>query len=559
MRFAMCMMLGLEAPLLIRAQAPVITDIVDAGGYTESLAPGSLFVVKGTNLCTTTVQATLPYQNTTLGGVSVQFTPSGGEPVAAYMEQSYSSNGYTQLAAVAPSMLAPGTYAVTVTSGGVTSAPFQTTVSPTKFGIMTLPGSGSGRALVQNVVSQTQYDLNGFTKGPVSGANFQRSPATPGEYLIIWGMGLGAAVGFDSSAPSSGLDFLPQGLIVQVIVGGMRVTPGYAGRSNLYPGLDNIVFQLPPNVPTGCAVPLQVRAGGSGSGGGGGAGHLSNVTTIAIAPAGAVACVSPVFTASVLSRLDQNLSASEGRFLLGGVPGPGGGAIASGHFFRVTGDQLNQATLWFPGPGACVAAPRGSNTDLPPGLSGLDAGVVTVSGPGIANQALTQRASNEYRFNWSPDPVVTGSAYTLSGAGGKDIGAFSVTSVADAPITLTGALPSTIPRNQDLTISWTGAGTDWVTVYGAASAPIDANNPNAEAFACTTTADQGSITVPSTILSLLPATPSNPNGANLLQIWWHRPPGGGNDLFTAPLVAGGNTDAGIFAAALGAAGNAVYQ
>jgi uncharacterized protein (TIGR03437 family) len=536
--------------------APAITDVVDAGSYTEMVAPGGLFVVKGTNLCTSTAQATAPYQTAALGGVTIQFAPAGGgASVPAYMESTYCAQGVTQVAAVAPSSLTPGAYGVTVTNNGSNSSPFQTTVAATKFGIMTLPGSGSGRALVQNVVSGTQYDLNGFTTGPVAGANYQRSPATPGEYLIIWGMGLGAAAGYDSSAPAAGLDFLPQGLIVQVIVGGMRINPTYAGRSNLYPGLDNIVFQLPSNVPTGCDVSLQVRAGGSGSGGGGGAGHLSNVTTIAIAPAGAAVCVSPVFNTATLARLDQNQSITEGYFVLVAPP-VGGKPIISGEFGRLNGDQLSQATAFFTPPGTCRVMPLSSSGLFP---VDLDAGVVTLSGPGVAGQAVPEATDNSYSFNFSSNPLTASGAYTLSGAGGKDIGAFSVKAVLEPAPSLTTSLPTNIPRNQDLTLSWTGGkASDWVVVYGAASAPLG-TNPNSEAFICTTTVDQGKITVPSTILGELPATPANPNKTNILLVFVTAPPGTANAV-SAPLVSGGNTDAGVFAAGQGGASSpAIYQ
>ena len=148
--------------------------------------------------------------------------------------------------------------------------------------------------------------------------------------------------------------------------------------------------------------------------------------------------------------------------------------------------------------------------------------------------------------------MISGGSYTLSGAGGKDIGPCSATGVIEPLITVTSAIPSTIPRSQDLTITWTGGtGTDYITVFGAASAPIDANTPNTEVFACTTTVDKGTITVPATVLSQLPATPANPNAANLLIGFWYRAPSSTSGLFTAPLTGGGSTDAGIFIAALG--------
>ena len=42
------------------AQAPVITDVLDAGGYTATIAQGGVFVVKGTNLAASSASATSP-------------------------------------------------------------------------------------------------------------------------------------------------------------------------------------------------------------------------------------------------------------------------------------------------------------------------------------------------------------------------------------------------------------------------------------------------------------------------------------------------------------------
>ena len=39
------------------AQTPVITAVLDAGGYTANIAAGSVFVVKGSNLCGASVTA----------------------------------------------------------------------------------------------------------------------------------------------------------------------------------------------------------------------------------------------------------------------------------------------------------------------------------------------------------------------------------------------------------------------------------------------------------------------------------------------------------------------
>lgn len=543
-------LLGVGAQLILWAQPPVISDIVDAGGYTEGIAPGGLFVAQGQNLCRSPAQATVPYQTGPLGGVTIQFTPvGGGASVFAYMESTYCVNGQTELAAVLPSTLAPGNYNVVVTDDNLTGPAFQTTVVATKFGLVTLPGSGSGRGLVQNVVTQTQYDLNGFTTGPVAGVNFQRSPAMPGEYLIIWGMGLGAAPGYDASAPSGGLNFLSQGLSVNVIVGGMPITPTYAGRSNLYPGLDNVIFQLPANVPTGCALTLQVTAGG----------HVSNIAYIAIAPAGGAACVSPVFNTGALTRLDQSGTATIGVVALTGS-NTSNSSAALGGFAQLNADQVSQAEFLFPPAGSCRVTPTtDTNPLLPQGVALLDAGGLTLSGPGVSNQEITEASDHSYQTNFSSNIVSAGGSYTLFAAGGNDVGGFTVNTVADPGVTLTGTVPTTVNRAQDLTLSWTGGSAgDVVSVYGVASAPVSLTNRNTMAFGCSALASQGSITVPSAILSLLPGTPASPNGANQIMIL-SQPQAVGKNTFAAPLISGGTTDFARFFASIGAGGPVVYQ
>jgi hypothetical protein len=70
--------------------------------------------------------------------------------------------------------------------------------------------------------------------------------------------------------------------------------PNYAGRAPGFPGVDVVHFELPPDVETGCTIPLQVSADD----------RLSNQTTIAIAPAGAESCVHRELSKDALSRLD---------------------------------------------------------------------------------------------------------------------------------------------------------------------------------------------------------------------------------------------------------------
>ncbi len=569
------------------AQAPVITGVLDAGGYTANIAPGSVFVVKGNNLCGTSQTATAPnYSTAALAGVTIRFTPAGdGSPVDAYMIYTFCSGSTTQLAAELPNATAPGNYNVTVTNNGSTSAAFSATVVARKFGIMTVSGTGSGRGLVQNVVTQTQYDLNAFTSGTVSGAGFNRSPALPGQFLIIWGMGLGAASGFDT-APAN-YDFIAQQrLDVKVIVGTTQITPAYAGRSNLFPGLDNIVFQLPspPTLQTGCSVPVQVSLAGQ---------QLSNVVTVAIAAnTNALACSDPQLTQDTLTKLDAGANLTVGSFALTSlnttmtIPGQTGSVSAriesaAGAFTRYTADQIRDVSQFFGTPGACQVFHRTGTTSsilTPPGLGNLDAGVLTLNGPGVTNKPFTESSDKTYSLNlgtaitvpgitlppglgFNATPVISQGSYTISGAGGADVQRFNATVNVDAPLTVTGGLPSTINRNNALIIGWTGGGTDNVEIIGFSGAQVGGTSTNpiydSSEFICTTTADRLSFTVPVSILQQLTATPSNGTGA--IMVLSTSAINNTNGRFTAGLTAGGNIDAGLFVATIGTFGTATYQ
>jgi len=563
------------------AQTPVITDVLDAGGYTETIAQGTLFVVKGTNLCTTTAQAAAPYKTTALGGVTIQLTPvSGGAAVSAYMESTYCQGGVTQLAAVLPSDTAVGDYnvTVTVTPPGTTSAPFKTTVVLHKVGIMTQNGSGSGRALAQDVVSATQYDLNGFTTGPVPGAGFQRSPAYPGEVMIAWGMGLGSALGFDDHAPPGGFDFIAQHLDVKAIVGGQPIVPIYAGRSNLFAALDNITFRLPDNVQTGCLVSFQVSV----------AGQLSNLTTLAIAPnAQAGACQDPLYTIDVLKRFDAgggftvgdfNLISALSTITIAGQSITSRSESASGAFTTYNADQLVRVPEISAAPsGVCQVytftsgqSAGGAAIDV----TNLDAGAITLNGPNVANKALTETNKAYYLSLTTPGsntPVISAGTYTLTGAGGTDIGPFTASILVSPPLTVTGGLPATVNRSQNLPIAWTGGGTALVEIIGSSALLISGSSSSNNAvyttgtFICTTTADKGSFSVPSSILQQLPPTPANAftagTGFGSLAVYSSSLPNAAskNGYFTAPVKAGGNIDYGIFLAGVGTSALTTYQ
>jgi len=250
---------------------PTITAVQDAASNTPNIAQGAIFIVKGSNLSASGYTPFSPPRPTVSSGVKVTFTPvAGGTGTDVYLVYLYNASGVNQIAGILPSTLAVGSYNVTVTNGTV-SAPFATQVMASKLGLFTQDSSGTGLASMQNYISASVVDLNRLTTGSVSGVTY--SPAHPGQAVIAYGSGLGAYASGDNSPSGAYYDFSAHGMNIQAIVGGVSLPVAYAGLAG-YPGEDQINFTLPANVPTGCAVSLQLSVNGK----------LSAGTSIAIAP-----------------------------------------------------------------------------------------------------------------------------------------------------------------------------------------------------------------------------------------------------------------------------------
>ncbi len=553
---------------------PSITAVLDAGGYTANIAQGSIFVVKGSNLSASGYSASgFPLLNL-YNGVKITFTPAaGGSGTDAFMIYTYNQSGVNQLAAVLPSTLAVGTYNVTVTNANVVSAPFSVKVVAAKPGIISQDSTGTGLAVVQNFISQSQLDINRFTTGSVSGVSI--SPARPGQTLIAWGTGLGPVPGGDNNA-SAGYDFTKNGVNVQVIVGGTAITPFYAGRAPGLAGADQIDFTLPGNIATGCTVSFQISVNGT----------LSNPTFISIAPdANSTACVSPGFTTSQLQKFDNGGSYTTGAFSIVNESATVLGTSAtfgsiSGAFDRFTGFQLSAATssgtYSVSTSGSCtVTTTTGSSSAVStPTPIGLDAGKITVTGPsasGLTNQLLTQTTTTvngvpriTYSVSLAGSLPIPGSVngnivagtYNLNGAGGKDVGPFNASVTIGAPIVVTGGLPSTVNRSQGLPLAWTGGNANDILEIVGSSAAVSNGVTSGASFVCLTTAGAGSFTVPSSILSQLPAASTTAAGTGATSLTVST---GTIANFTAPLVAGGTIDFGVFVGSSGVGNSPTYQ
>jgi uncharacterized protein (TIGR03437 family) len=564
-------MAGLVATVPAMAQPAIsaTNGVLNASSYLPDVARGSWFVVFGSGMgpASLTQASGSPFP-TELGGTRVTFTPAaGGTAIDARLW--YTSAG--QLAGLLPSTAAAGDYDVRVVFGGQTSAPRRVRVVERNFGFATVAQNGAGPAQATNASLNNGVSLVRFTTGSLNFNNliWQYRPAYPGEILVLWGTGLGPDAQSDVTGGTSGDQTAAGG--IRVIVGGVEITPVYAGRSSGSPGLDQINFPLPAGVELGCTTSLQVRAGG----------RLSNLGSLALASSGRAQCTHPTLTEAVLRRLDQGGTITIGALTLAKtstkISAPGIGTIdsasesAGGFFGRYGISQIADANFSLTQAGACYFYRRTGDlasiaTGTPP--QALDAGnQLTLSGPNASNRAIpnqidrqTNRRTNTYSatlyssgfmgFGGEGSPTLTQGTYTMAGTGGADVGAFSTNINFPGAFTWTNesTVPAVVPRGQNLPITWTGGGDGLVTISGFAGSQTGGTQTNpiydVAGFVCIAQASAGNFSVPSRVLQQLPQVSGDVTAGAIgnLSVLAIPDASRGQGVFTAPLTAGGNVD-----------------
>jgi hypothetical protein len=222
-----------------------------------------------------------------------------------------------------------------------------------------------------------------------------------------------------------------------------------------------------------------------------------------------------------------------------------------------------------------VSGTSGASLTSSSNVTFLDAGAVALNGPsgsGISNAALTESSSPNYSYSLalgyegfpvsipgSLNATLVAGQYTLSGKGGKDVGAFNVSINLGTPLVLNPALPSTVTRSAGLPLSWTGGNSsDTVEIIGYSGTTTTSGTTattNATEFVCTTTAGTGGFAVPASVLSQLPATASTASGGTgFLEV----SSGPAPTPFSPSLTAGGNVSS-IFGAFIGTGALVTYQ
>ncbi len=461
-----------------------------AGG---AIAQGSQFAIYGRNLGPANgVQAVSYPLGTALANVALTLVQGSTtlHPLPVFVSAG-------QVNAILPSNTPTGVVAIRVEVSGARSnwVPFR--VQANSPGILTVRGTGTGPAVVQNYVSADQQPVNSLS-----------APARPGQLETLWATGLGP-VASDSTAP------IPADLPfpVEVFVGGKPAKKMYSGRAPCCSGIDQVVFEVPADSPLGCWVPVYLRVANAA---------VSNVTTMAIAQEGA-SCSSQEtlvgtafqgaknfgFLAPLRSDIRQN-SAGQNidlrtDFLVARFSKETPGAFSFNPLFSL------------PPPGVCTAysgAGDWFNTadlaDIRPGGGMLRPGAFTVSGGG---------KSSTFPLTFSPLSIgflgsyvqVTGQrdgtilnpgGFNIQSGAGADIAAISTSfNMPAAPVWTNRDQISVIDRSAGLVVNWSGGQGQTIAVVGGS---VDVPTNSSSVFACIAAPGASSITVPPAILANLP-------------------------------------------------------
>jgi uncharacterized protein (TIGR03437 family) len=423
----------------------------------------------------------------------------------------------TQVSALLPSGTAVGAATITVAYNNQTSASASFTVAANNLGIFTEGQNGQGAA----IVTYPDYSLVSAVPGVgalgAGGPGSFGGAANPGDTLTLWSTGLGPVSGNEISGAGLGVNMAS--IPLTIWVGGVQASIVYQGRSGCCVGEDQIAFTVPANAPTGCAVPLQAQIGSL----------VSNGTFLAIAN-GSRSCTpsNPALSGSIVQGLSTGASPPTfGEILLhrqlaasnaGGLQYQdiGQGSFASA-IIPATYQSLLPSYFDTIPLGTCITTNSLNPSSLFPfeTFTGVDAGKITVSGPTGGAIALTEKFSSTQATQYSAllsstGTYFSGGNYTVSGAGGNDIGSFSAKFAITAAPIWTSANQfqfsnSGITRASGFTITWTGGSANYyLEIEGRAA--TDGTGTVGAGFTCLVPSASGAFTVPANVVLALPAT-----------------------------------------------------
>ncbi len=464
------------------------------------IARGSMFSIFGRNLGPASGQqvAAFPLQ-ATFAGVSVELTQgtTSLNAIPAYVSAS-------QLNVILPSNTPLGAVSLRVIYNGQTSNPIPIHVAAASIGLFSANGGGFGPGIVQNFVSQASQPINSLS-----------ATARPGQVEILWGTGIGAATFSDAVAPAA-VTLDPS---LELFVGGKKAVVSYAGRTPCCASIDQIVFTVPADAPSGCYVPVVARSRGA---------IVSNTVTMAIHPSGAPCTdahspfpnqlmggrVAIAQLARETLRVDVNVSQPYDLVF--------DRVLAT--FRRSTPYEFYFSALTSPPPlGTCIVYAGSANRLFsnaspfgPPG-GPLGPGAPLRVESGTASVNVSTSSGYEGTFyallgkqgrpgTPSSATLLSGGPFTLSAPGNAFVAAFRATLSNVNPLNWTNRDKTTeIDRTRDLLLTWaTEPGSSRGVLIVGTSKRISENATSG--FACLAAAGATSFTVPTYVLAALPAS-----------------------------------------------------
>ncbi len=240
---------------LAHAQVPSVTPggICNAASCAanQTVAPGALISIFGTELASSLSQADSIPLSTSLGGVGVKI--NGTDVPLLFV-----STG--QINAQLPWTTATGSASVQVTRAGSLSTPVSFPVGTLNPGIFTLSGDGTGQAIAYGNADAAFAAPAGTVPPP-----YTSHPARIGDptTLVILATGLGAV-----NPPVDSGAIPPSGTLSKsvaspsILVGGVPAQVVFSGLAPGFVGVNQINIIIAPGTPTGDAVSLQIAVGG---------------------------------------------------------------------------------------------------------------------------------------------------------------------------------------------------------------------------------------------------------------------------------------------------------
>jgi uncharacterized protein (TIGR03437 family) len=252
-----CLLILAFASGVCFAQTPTVADggVVNGASFAKGpVSPGSLVSIFGTGLVSKLAEADTIPLSSTLSGVTVTFADLPAAPLLAVIP-GVPGQSNDQINVQLPWEVGTGSGIVNVvvnTPNG-NSAPVAVDFAPSMPGIFTSAQAGQSYAVAVNYPDNSLA----WPQGLVSGSH----PAKAGGVLTIYLTGLGAV---DHTPSDGGLPSqLARTLATPIVlIGGEAATVMFSGLTPQFVGVDQLNIQLPDDVKSGSAVPLQVQVNG---------------------------------------------------------------------------------------------------------------------------------------------------------------------------------------------------------------------------------------------------------------------------------------------------------